>query len=462
MPAVITGALALGVVVAAVARPGPATAAAYMRKASSAFKARDYETARICYARLAEGPRGRPDAVWGLAETYEAMKQPGRASVLWERLAPLDSDRPGYAQAHLRCAAALLQPTNGQVSQKLIPAAEKHLKRAIMADPGSVDARGLYAAVLMARSKPAPDLAAAELAPVSVGRPDVQLLLYELYTKLDRHEQARHEADLARREAERMLDAAPDDVRARLWYTKACAYLKDYNAAARVLRQGLERTGDPGYRILLASVYADWFDASKKDSVDPGLGLVLLERGLSFDPTNGPLLDRFGGVLRAGGPNAERARRTLRSLLAEGKASAAAHFTLGVDASLRGDVAAARFHLEQAAKLDPKATAVANNLAWSLAMGPDPDLNRALSLAELALEQRPIQPEYRGTRGVILSKLGRWKEAILDLEDALKATPNDPDLHRILADAYEQVGDPNMAAEHRSRIPGPASPGPGK
>jgi tetratricopeptide (TPR) repeat protein len=464
VPALLTGALALGVVVASMVRPSTAVANAYMRKANSAFQARDYETARVCYARLAEGSINRPDAVWRLAETYDAMGQPGRAFVLWDRLAPLDADLPpGYAQAHLRCAEDLLKATNGQVSQEVAAKAEEHLKRAINADPGpeSLKARAMLAAVFMARPKPARDLAADALAPVSVGRPDVQLILCDLYNQLGHHEQARHEADLARREAERMLDAAPEDVPARLWYTKACAYLKDFRAAVRVLQQGLKRTNDPGYHILLASVYADWFDAIK-DSADPGVRLLLLEEGLRNDPTNGPLLDRFGGVLRAGGPNAEKARRTLRSLLATGKVSAAAHFTLGVDASLRGDLAAARFHLEQAAKLDPKATAVANNLAWFLAIGPDPDLPRALSLADLALEQRPNQREYRGTRGVILSKLGRWKEAVSDLEAGLEANPNDPDLHRSLADAYEHVGDPNMAAEHRSRVPGPASPGPGK
>jgi len=145
----------------------------------------------------------------------------------------------------------------------------------------------------------------------------------------------------------------------------------------------------------------------------------------------------------------------LRSLLTQGQGNAGAHFALGLDAWVRGDTDAARIHLEQAARLAPTGPAIANNLAWVLAHGPNPDLSRALSLVELALDRQPRDPQYRGTRGSILVRLGRWKDALPDLETALTKDPNDRDLHGDLAVVYERLGLPDMAAGHREHAAGP-------
>jgi predicted Zn-dependent protease len=139
----------------------------------------------------------------------------------------------------------------------------------------------------------------------------------------------------------------------------------------------------------------------------------------------------------------------LEKMLASGKGTAYAHFALSVDAFQRNKPAEGRFHLERAHEIEPRMPVVANNLAWTLAQSDKPDLPRALSLANLAVEQEPTNPAFRDTRGHVYLKMGRQKEAVADLEAALSRAPDNPTLHRSLAEAYEQLGNDRLAAEHR-------------
>jgi tetratricopeptide (TPR) repeat protein len=99
--------------------------------------------------------------------------------------------------------------------------------------------------------------------------------------------------------------------------------------------------------------------------------------------------------------------------------------------------------------VDPSATDVANNLAFVLATANEPDLARAMELIESALKIRPNHADYLDTRGTIYSKLGKWKEALADLEAALPAKSRDPNLHRTLAMVYQNLSNKELADEHR-------------
>lgn len=92
-----------------------------------------------------------------------------------------------------------------------------------------------------------------------------------------------------------------------------------------------------------------------------------------------------------------------------------------------------------------------NNLRWAIAHAEPPDLDRALNLANAAHQAAPNHPDVLETRGQILAKLGRWKEAITDLDKALPAMPNRARVHDTLAPAYENLGVKELADEHRRR-----------
>ena len=45
--------------------------------------------------------------------------------------------------------------------------------------------------------------------------------------------------------------------------------------------------------------------------------------------------------------------------------------------------------------------------------------------------------------------MGQWKEALTDLEFAVRRDPDNRDLHKILSEVYEKLHDPDMAAAHQ-------------
>jgi predicted Zn-dependent protease len=145
----------------------------------------------------------------------------------------------------------------------------------------------------------------------------------------------------------------------------------------------------------------------------------------------------------------------LQILLAEGKSPAILHLMLGIDQWQQGNKAGGLQHVEQAYLASPQAPLIANNLAWMLANGGSPDLPRALELIESVLKREPKQPRFRNTRGYILAKLGRWQEAVADLEASLADLPDKSLCHSTLAEAYDHLGLPSLASDHR-RLAGTA------
>lgn len=261
---------------------------------------------------------------------------------------------------------------------------------------------------------------------------------------------ARQEAQLAINFYRSRAKSDLNNHRARLSWAEGLAMQEDFAGAVAVLQEGLTATGEAVYRAAIAMAYRGWHDERKRarDST-PGELYELLHKGLSYDPTNKDLLNRLLDGLGKPGKESDQARAALEKLLASGKATAFAHFALSVDALHRNQQADARFHLERAHEIDPRLAVVANNLAWTLCQPPNPDLDRALRLAILAVEQEPNNPAFRDTRGNVYLKLGREREAIADLEAALARTPESPPLHLALAQAYDKLGNASLAAEHR-------------
>ena len=123
--------------------------------------------------------------------------------------------------------------------------------------------------------------------------------------------------------------------------------------------------------------------------------------------------------------------------------------TLGVQAFKVQEFKLARGHFERVVAMDASNAGAANNLAWLLTETEPVDLNRGLEIANRAVELAPDRPEYRDTRGQILTKLKRWQEAALDLEYAVNGLTETAQTHQSLANVYEQLGNRELAAAHR-------------
>ena len=417
----------------------------YAEQGAAAFQNKDFALALTCYERASNQGGHRPDVLYHLALASEAAGLPDRAVLLMNRLAPAGSQ--GYGEAHLWQALRLLRsaPQTEDDARK----ATDHLLRALQ---GEIKDRQLAHVLLgelyFAAGKL--DLAQTHLSKGLQSRPVTRLRLARLYELRGDRERARREAVIA---AEHFMARTKKDLNdhfARLAWAEAVAFLEQFADAATILEEGWAISQKAEFRVALGMVYASWCDyqVRVKGGKDHDQ-LTLVQKGLSYDPSNTALLNRLLKVLTAGGPDADKARSTLQSMLARGEAPGVVHFALGVDAWHAGQRQRAQLHWERATELAPYLTLATNNLAMLLMEGDPPQLPRALQLINLVLDKAPDNPNFRDTRGRIYAKMGKWREALDDLEAALTAAAANPSLHRCLASVYDHLGDQHMAAEHR-------------
>jgi predicted Zn-dependent protease len=405
-----------------------------------------------CYEHLAPTARGKGDVLFGLAQAADATGDRRRAALLVRSLA--SGDQRGYGPAHFVVAQQYL--ANPNMSEDDLVLAERHLRLALQGELEDADlAHALLGQVCLTRVHL--DDAELHLSRAAKSRPQMRLWLARVYA-------ARKDGDRARREAEAVVrifrtraQSDASDHQARLIWADALAFLEDFPGAVTVLEEGAAASKDI-YPPVLARVYLAWYDAKARvPGRKPAENVALLEKGLRYDPVNKDLLNRLLDLLRQDGGSADETRQLLKKLAATGKGSAALHFVLGSDAWHRHQLDEARLHLDLAYQLEPGLGVVGNNLAWLMLQEPNPDLPRALEIINHVLKRYPDEANFRDTRGQILVRMGRWKEALPDLEAALARLPDRPAIHGALADVYLNLGDPEIAAEHR-RLSRPTPP----
>lgn len=444
LPALLLGLAALVLGGAVLAGSGDSLTPAYRARYQAAMEAKDMPAARLCAERLAQLDGNDPEAVLGLARVLEAQGEGERAEMIVRGLAPEGRDgQAGHGPAHYWLAKRAL--ASGRPSVQQARSAERHLSHALAGRPDWPEANAVMGELYAATGR----LAQAEpfLRQGVAARPALRLLLARSHL-------ARGELDLARARAGeageffgKQLQANPADTAARLGAAELLAMLGRYAESADLLRQGAEVWNQQACRSALASVYATWFDSNT--SATPADRVGLLERGLRDNPESLPLLERLSAMAGDATPAGDAGRAALRRLLAEGRATGGAHFALGLDAAKRNKPDEARAHWEQALAAAPHLAFAANNLAWVLTKAAKPDHEQALRLAESAVRQSPEDARFRSTRGHVLLALKRPKEALPDLQEGLKVYRNQAELHNALASAYEQMGNAEMAVEHR-------------
>jgi len=122
---------------------------------------------------------------------------------------------------------------------------------------------------------------------------------------------------------------------------------------------------------------------------------------------------------------------------------------LGTAAAVSGEWDRAESWLRQSIAGNPNNPAVWNNLACVLLQHSNPPLDEALAAAEKAIASDTSDFRFRQTRGQILLRLGRYQDAVNDLEYALNGMPDLPTIHQSLAKAYDALGNRQLAAFHQ-------------
>ncbi len=416
----------------------------YLQKAQAARQSKDYAEAVLCQERLTLLRSKDPQARYQLALATEQLGQAERAAALMRDLAPLD--RPGYGPAHLRLAQYML--ARPELSVEGQREAENHLQQALNDKSIALQAHLLLAQRLLATGRE--ESAEPHMLKAAEAWPELRLTLARFYSSRNRKGEAESQAASAVEVFKQLAERDDRDrSTAQIHWAEALVLLNKFPQALAVLEGGPE-SGKQSRRQARAQVYALWVKSLEDGhSNHPEQTFALIQQGLQEDQQNASLLQRILDFTKREGKEGDKARRILETLLAEGKSPTILHLMLGIDLWRNGDKAGGRQHLEQAYQASSQAPLIANNLAWMLANGDPPDLPRALELIESVLKREPNQLRFRNTRGHILAKLGQWQQAVTDLEASLTALPDKSQCHSTLAEAYDHLGLPSLATDHR-------------
>lgn len=442
LPAVVAAAIPLGFFIASQQTSTAQLIAAYHGEVLEAFEEKDYETADLYLQKMAYLDDSNPRVLYALAVAAERRDDLPRARDLMRRLAP--ENRHGDPEAHFWLACDLAREPD-RLAPEQLASLRHHLEETIRQQPDHQDALLMLAAYHSAQGNLVE--AISQLRKAARRQPQHLLTIAQLYAATGEVRQARSQAETAAIRFERLTKSEPDNLQHRLGWAESQRFLEDFPAAIRILRD----SGRPDEQPLgdsLLGVYLSWYDhVTRTDRGNLARRLELLQQALALQPGHHEALNRLArfAVLE----DSEAASEDLKALLAKGTAPATVHFILGTAAATKGQHAEAARHLELAFAASPQMPQVANNLAWVLAHHEPPDLQRAEQLIEAAAKIAPQHPEILATRGVIRTKLNNQTGAIADLEVALRAFPRRVHLHDLLAGLYEDIGDRQLADEHR-------------
>lgn len=429
----------------------PARAEARCREvAERAFRTQDWETARIGYMSLLQlSAKQRDETAFRLSLCLLGLGRQREAAVLTMLLAP--PQRLGYPPAHLFLAKSLLASTN--LTESAVATAISRLERVAQGDRANAEAADLLSQLYMntGRREQARrflrEIASDDAHPT---RAEAMLRLSVLLSSEGDAAGAREWAGRAGELYRARVQATKaDDPAARVGWVNALLLQRDFEAAARVLESGWQDFQTPAYKPLLVRVYADWVRAlGTAGGTNLATRFRVLQRGLELDPANDVLVQELASFTALKGPEAEAARELVRQMLMEGRNAGLVHFSLGAQAWQAGERQKAFEQFRLAYEIAPDAPAIANNMAMTLTVQEPPDLERALAIIQSVVEKYPKRAEFRESRGQILLRLGRHREALEDLVFALPLLPEKSATHAALADAYRRLGMPDLAEEH--------------
>jgi tetratricopeptide (TPR) repeat protein len=451
----------------------------YLQRAQSAYNSENFHQAEVYLHRALQLNPDSDQASYLLARTLEHNGQPQRALAILDSLAP--DDRRGDARAHLRKAEIIFGQLRARSASGDPEAAvargewERLLRHIEQAESGLSSYSAVQRADLdyfrgfvqyhMGETEKARE----SLERASRHREELNIMLAGLYDDLSSSAKkdeklelaaqltakARQKRELARAHLQNRLNENAGDSDTRIELAGLVLTNQDYGEAVRLLEEGRRlNPDDERLQKVLAEVFVFRSLSLPRGSTAQ---IKLLDRALKIDPNCTAaihqLLQLGSNEDRQVGSKDERqeVRNVLEDMIALGSSAPLAHFALGVMAWEEQDLENAVWHLERAYKLDPELAVVGNNLAWLLAHDEEnPQPERALVLINSVLESRPDQLSYVETRGQIYVRLGRWEEALDDLERALPRYNYTVEIHESLAKVYENLGQASLAQKHRN------------
>lgn len=359
-------------------------------------------------------------------------------------LAP--TDRAIFAPAHLWQAIQAL--STASPSKDDLEFAQTHLQHTLKLNPDDINAHRLLGEIHFSQGRWQEALP--HLLKAIEHSPRHKLMVAKACGMLKDQPRMVRYAEEARQYFSEQSLVVPNDPKIRLEWAEAAMLLDRFDVSAKVLQEALKLKDEPAIQRALARVFTAWFDALERTkNPDRQFQFELIATGIVTYPDEPLLFDRLLKLLLSPDTVATGVRAFLNKNIVEGRAIGLSHLLLGAEAFESGQPEQAKTHLERAFDALPNADLIANNLAWLLAFAEPPQLDRALELIEPVVERNSTSARFRDTRGQILLKLDRPKEALADLEFALPALSENALLHNSLADCYDKLSIPDLATKHR-------------
>jgi tetratricopeptide (TPR) repeat protein len=256
----------------------------------------------------------------------------------------------------------------------------------------------------------------------------------------------------------KLSEEDPTNSRLALAVAQNQLFIKRYSEAVRTLDRAIRRAKTDQERDQLNQAIGDamvaWvssLEESPNKSVSDRLRILkMLQVALEHAPNNPRVLTVVADQVLATMNEDDNQVRAVRAALIQGSSAGIAHFIRGTAALMKDDLDSATTSLQLAAEHMPHSGAILNNLAVALSVRDDSDLEQALKISESAIKQtKNPTPHFFETRGQILYRLGRYIDAIPDLERALAVEQLAVGAHEVLADCYAEIGEQELSRLHR-------------
>ncbi len=425
------------------------------RQLQLALDHEDYPTAEIVLLRQLKSDPGNADLLYRYALIRDEQSFPDQARVLMRRL---------LGQKNIHAAKWML-------SQEYLANADRKLDEEKLAEyefildvihkrePKNVIVENLYANLLIQTQKYVKALPLLES--LSKLDPRKGLLAAAISRRLGDELAAEQYAEKALEAVTSMAKDDPADVGLAMAVARNQAFLNRFPEAYRTLDRSAQSAKTPEERNVLVQSLGDliveWvndIEESPHETLKDRVRVLrMLQAALRFAPNNPRVVSMTADHVLATLGEDSKELETVREALVNGSAPGIAHFIRGTSALMKKDLKKAEFELSLAAEMMPRSGAILNNLAVTMAMQEEPDYEKALEVANGAIEQvaNPT-PHFFETRGQILFQMGRFKSAIPDLERAV-ADPSLADkAHEMLANCYDELGDKDLADGHRKAM----------
>ena len=363
-------------------------------------------------------------------------------------------DKPGFSRAHVWQADQILRKKSR--TKEDIDLAYRHLEWALVTTPNDVLALQLAAQTALMKKLPSK---AEDHLKVAAKSSKFHLLNLAKVQKMLSKKEAEENARACKTHFEEKAKMEPTKSEYWAGVFDCYLFLEEYDKAINSLRIAIKFAEDIQTKAKFASASSSamvlWsrkFPKDVGDALSFKKRLRLISEALRIDPKNKLALAELGNMTLdvENEEDDEKIDEMLSEALVQGVAPGLVHLILGSRHALKGKNDEAIFHLKHSSKHNPRSATVMNNLAWVFAHRKDPDYKKALDFANSAIKVEK-NPRFLHTRGIILAKLDRNEEALIDFEKALVYMKDNLSIHDALGTIYEKMGKSILAAQHKKK-----------